>query len=156
MVKQTGTDETVMRSSSTRPKSCANCAKQVCLSPRFFGNSPRTGIAIWSWKKSLDALCLVQSESNHQILPAAGPNGYWNNWGQCFRGCTQLAGLGGIASRRIFLFGAEQCGLSISRAHAGLIKPSYCHGVRQTIPRHRIVDISPDVPEHSRMITRWG
>src|ERR1700693_2152243 len=116
MVKQTGTEETAMRSSGTKPKCCANCAKQVCPFPRFFGSSPKTGIAIWSSNKSLDALCLPQNEYNHQILPAVGQRGFWHNWGQCYPGCTQLAGPGGIASRRTFLFIAEPCGSLISRA----------------------------------------
>ena len=154
MAKQTGTEETAMRSSSTRPKSCANCAQQVCPSPRFFGSSPRTGIAIWSSNESTDALCLPRNECNHQKLPGVKQRGFCNNWGRCFPGCTRLAGLGAIASRRTFLFIAAQCSSSISREHAASVKRNYCHGARRTIFRRGTMENSPDVREHSKMITR--
>ena len=137
MAKQTGTEETATRSSSTRPGSCANCAKQVCPSLRFFESSPKTGIAISSSNESQDALCWPQNECNHQELPGVEQRGFWNNWSRCFPGCTRPAGSGAIASHRTFLFIAERCDSSISREHAALIKPNYCPGVHQIISRHR-------------------
>src|SRR5204863_9708795 len=101
MVKQTGTDETVMRSSGTKLESCAICAKQVCPFLRFFGSSPKMEIAISSLNKSRAFLCSQQNEYSLQKLPAVGRREFCNNLGQCYPGCTQLAGPGGIASLRI-------------------------------------------------------
>ena len=153
MEKQTGTGETVMRSSSTRPSSCANCAQQGYPSLGSFGSSPKTGIATSSSRKSLDALCSRQNECNRQDLPGAGPRGFWDNWGRCFPRCMRRVGSGAIASRRTFLFIAAPCDSSISREHATSIRPSYCHGVRRITPRLRLSANSSAEREPGRMIT---
>jgi len=156
MAKQTGTGETGTRSSSTRLASCANCGQPGYPFPAFSGSSPRTGIATWSSKESRDALWSPQNECNRQNLPGVGPRRFSNNWSRCFPRCTRPAGPGAIASRRTFLFIAEQCNSSISRERVALLKPRYRRGVRRTTSRRRIVENSPDAPEHTKMTTRLG
>ena len=135
-------------------RSCANCARQVCPSPRFFGSSPKTVTATWSSRKSRDALCSPQNECIRQDLPGAGPRKSLINWSRSFPECTPPAGPGAIASRRTFLFIAEQCDSSISREHVESIKPGCRRGVRRITPRRRLVENSPDGPEPSKMTTR--
>ena len=156
MVKQTGTGETATHSSSTRPASCADCARQGFPFPVSCGNSPKTGTVTWCSRRSRDALGSPQNECIRQDLPGAGPREFSNNWSRCFPEYTPPAGSGAIASRPTFLFIAEQCSSSTSKAPAGLIKP-HCHrGVRQTTRRRRIPENPRDEPEHSKMITRWA
>lgn len=154
MVKQTGTGETATRSSSTRPASCADCARQGCPSLGFFGSSPKTGIATWFSKESRDARCSPQNECNRQDHPGAGPRKFSNNSSRCFPGCMRPAGPGAIASRCTFFFIAEQCDSSISREHAASVKPGYRRGVRRTTPHRRLGENSPGVLEQSKMTTR--
>lgn len=154
MAKQTGTEEMAMRSSGTRPKSCANCARPDCPFPRFSESSPKTGIATLSSSEFRDALCWPQNERNHSEVPGVEPSGSWNNWRRCFPECTRLAGPGAIASRRTFLFIAALCDSSISREHAAMVKLNYCHGVRRIMFPRDPMENSPDAREHSKMITR--
>ena len=154
MAKQTGTEETALRLSGTRPRSCANCARPACPSPGFSGSSPKTGIATSSSNESRDVLCWPQRERNHPNIPGVEQKGSWNNWRRCFPGCTRLTGPGAIASRRTFSFSAAPCDSSISREHAALVKLNCCPGVRRIISPRDIRKNSRAAREHGRMITR--
>ena len=154
MAKQTGTEETALRSSSTRPRSCANCAQQDSPSPGFFESSPKTEIATSSSNESRDVLCWRQSERNHPNLPGVEQRGFWTNWRRCFPECMRLAGPGAIASHRTSFFIAGLCNSSISRERAALVKLNYRPGVRRIIFPRGTMENSPAPREHSKMITR--